>query len=497
MGDLSNQQLKQEDFIDKDFLYLMLFNNSLDAVLFAVPDGTIINANNAACTMFGRTVDELREYGRYCIMDEADPRLNVALEERDHTGRFFGELTCLRKDGSKFPVELSSSKFEDKAGNKFTSIIIRDITQRKQLERDLLEKNGLLSLFIKNSPIYSYIKEVTPSESKVIFASENFIEMTGIKGSEMIGKNMFELFPADFAEKMTRDDMNVVSEGTMLKLEEELNYKNYTSFKFPIEQGKKTFLAGYTIDVTELKHSELELKESERRLRELNFTKDKFFSIIAHDLRSPFSSIMGFSNILACQIMEHDYEGVEKYAEIIQQSSQRAMDLLSNLLEWSRSQTGMIQFNPEFFELRRLISEIIVLFNDASRQKSINITIQGSRNFPVVADRAMISTVLRNLISNAIKFTFPGGTVNISAEQKDHEITIAIQDNGVGIGKEVLEKLFRINETNSTSGTENERGTGLGLLLCKDFVEKHSGKIWVKSKKNAGSTFFFSLPMSL
>ena len=497
MEDLSIQHLKQKDFLEKDFLYLSLFNNSIDAVIFAAPSGALINANRAACAMFGRTVDELREFGRTCFMDESDPQWSGAFEERTQTGKFFGELTCLRKDGTKFPVELASSIFEDKAGQKFTSTIIRDITERKQLEKELLEKNDLLSLFIKNSPIYSYIKEVTSTESKVVLASDNFIEITGIKGSEMTGKNMFELFPPDFAEKMTRDDVKVVSAGSMMKLDEDLNHKNYTTFKFPIGLGEKTFLAGYTIDITDLKNSELELIESEKRLRELNSTKDKFFSIIAHDLRSPFSSIMGFSNILANQIIEHDYEGVEKYAEIIQQSSKRAMDLLSNLLEWSRSQTGMIQFNPEFFVLSRLVSEIVELFNDASKQKSISITIQISRSFPVVADRAMISSMIRNLISNAIKFTFPGGGVTISAEQKNHETTVAVQDNGVGIDNDDLQKLFRIEETHSTSGTQNERGSGLGLLLCKDFAEKHGGKIWVKSEKGVGSTFFFSLPMTL
>ena len=487
--------LKEDAFVN-DSLYHMLFNYSLDAVLVSSPEGIIFNANQIACEMFGRTVGEICEGGRSSIMDETDPRLALALEERNRTGKFFGELTCIRKDGSRFPVEMASSLFQDKEGSTYSSIIIRDITERKHLEQQLLEKNELLSLFIRHSPIHSFIKEVTPAESRVIFASDNYIDMIGIKGEDMIGKNMHELFPTDFAKKITEDDWNVVSAGVLLKLDEDLNDKNYTTIKFPIKQGERTFLAGYTIDITDLKNSELELIENEKRLKELNNTKDKFFSIIAHDLRSPFNSIVGFSNILATQVKEQDYEGVEKFAEIIQQSSRRAMDLLSNLLEWSRSQTGRIQINPEFIELGKLINETTLLFTDVSQEKTIKIILRISRNFPVIADRAMISTVLRNLLSNAIKFTNPGGAIVISAENKGHETTISVQDNGVGIEKIVLEKLFQIDSAGSMPGTQNEKGTGLGLLLCKDFVEKHGGKIWVKSEKGVGSTFCFSLPMS-
>lgn len=485
-----------EDAFANDSLYHMLFNYSLDAVLVSSPEGMIFNANQTACEMFRCTVEEICAGGRSFIMDDSDPRLVRALEERNQKGKFFGELTCKRKDGSKFPVELASSIFLDKAGATFTSIIIRDITERKKLEQQLLNRNELLSLFIKHSPIHSFIKEVTPAESRVVFASDNFIDMIGIKGADMIGKNMYDLFPLEFAKKITEDDWNVVSAGVLLKLDEDLSDKNYTTIKFPIVQGERTFLAGYTIDITDLKHSEQELIENEKRLKELNNTKDKFFSIIAHDLRSPFSSIVGFSNILASQVKEQDYEGVEKFAEIIQQSSKRALDLLSNLLEWSRSQTGRIQINAEFIELGKLINESALLLSDASQQKSIKVSLRISRNFPVIADRAMISTVLRNLLSNAIKFTNPGGEIVISAEHKGPETTISVQDNGVGIEKSDLEKLFHIDSASSTPGTQNEKGTGLGLLLCKDFVEKHGGKIWVKSERGVGSTFYFSLPMS-
>jgi signal transduction histidine kinase len=249
-------------------------------------------------------------------------------------------------------------------------------------------------------------------------------------------------------------------------------------------------------DITERKRAEEILIESEIRLRELNATKDKFFSIIAHDLKSPFNSIIGFSNLLIEQIQEKDYDGIAEYATIIRNSSQGAMDLLQNLLEWSRSQTGRMEFNPEYVEIVSMIDETIHILVDAAKQKSIILSRELPRKAIAFADKDMISTVLRNLISNAIKFTNPGGAIIISAEQKQNELIIGVTDNGVGIKKDVLDKLFRVEESFSTIGTKNEKGTGLGLILCKEFITKHGGEIWVESKVGKGSMFCFTIPKS-
>jgi len=234
--------------------------------------------------------------------------------------------------------------------------------------------------------------------------------------------------------------------------------------------------------------------ENEIRLRQLNATKDKFFSIIAHDLKSPFNSIIGFTNLLAEQIEERDYEGIEKYVSIIQHSAQNAMDLLLNLLEWSRTQTGRTEFNPEYVDSVSLINETVALLNDLAQQKSISIVKEIPHDAPVFADRYMISSVLRNLISNAIKFTHPGGQIIISARQEAKKLQIEVTDNGVGISETSQDKLFRIEESYSTLGTLNEKGTGLGLVLCKEFVEKHLGELWVESEEGKGSRFIFTIP---
>ncbi len=266
-------------------------------------------------------------------------------------------------------------------------------------------------------------------------------------------------------------------------------YRWIRDFGRPFYDLDNSFLGyiGSCYDISEIKNNEL-------RLIELNAAKDKFFSIIGHDLKSPFNSIIGFSSILMEKVKNKDIKGIEGYSNLIFNSSNKAMDLLMNLMEWSRSQTGMMELNPEHFDMVDCINKKTVLYYEIASQKSISIKNILPHNISVFADNDMVSTVLRNLISNAIKFTKPGGEIIVSAIEKQNEIIISVSDNGVGISKKNIEKLFRIDQSYSTTGTNMETGTGLGLILCKEFVEKHNGKIWVESEEERGSTFYFTLP---
>jgi two-component system sensor histidine kinase/response regulator len=248
-------------------------------------------------------------------------------------------------------------------------------------------------------------------------------------------------------------------------------------------------------DITERKKTEHLLKANETRLKELNATKDRIFSIIAHDLKSPFNSIFGFSNLLADQIHKKNCIELAKYATIIQSSSKKTIDLLTSLIEWSRSQTGRNKFNPEYVELGSIINEVTELFKDSASQKSINIYKNLPQNTLVYADKAMIGCVLRNLLSNAIKFTHTGGEIRIGANQLETEIRVSLADNGLGMKKAAINNLFQIEKSHSTLGTHQEVGTGLGLLLCKEFIDMHKGKVWVTSEMGKGSVFYFTLPL--
>ncbi|MBE0650309.1 MAG: PAS domain S-box protein [Bacteroidales bacterium] len=247
-------------------------------------------------------------------------------------------------------------------------------------------------------------------------------------------------------------------------------------------------------DVTDRKLAEQALKESEARLSELNATKDRIFSIIGHDLRSPLNSILGFSELLLDQIKSRNYESIEEYASIIKNSSERVSDLLTNILVWSQTQTGKINFNPEYFKLTTVVDEVIDLMNDWALQKSIHISKKLPQNLKIIADKSMINNILRNFLSNGIKFTNVGGEIIIKAEKNNHEVIVSVTDNGVGINDKDIDKLFRLEYTYSTNGTKEESGTGLGLLLCKEFVNMHSGKIMVESTVEKGTTFSFTIP---
>ncbi len=249
-------------------------------------------------------------------------------------------------------------------------------------------------------------------------------------------------------------------------------------------------------DITKRKQAEQALKESEARLSELNATKDRFFSIIAHDLKSPFSNVISLSEMLAEQINNKEYDDLENLASLIQQSVQKASGLLSNLLEWAQAQTGKISFNPAEFELKQSITETTELLKNVAGEKNIRISANYPKNVKVFADKKMVNTVLRNLVSNAIKFTPSGGQIAIGTETEENRVLISVSDNGIGMDEESMHKLFKIEYQHFTPGTQKETGTGLGLLLCKEFVDLNNGEIWVESSPGKGSTFYFTLPLA-
>lgn len=253
--------------------------------------------------------------------------------------------------------------------------------------------------------------------------------------------------------------------------------------------------------IRELKKQQILLEKSvaikTAELQQLNTSKDKFFSIIAHDLKNPFNTIIGFSEILKKETKSGDHALIEEYAGMINSSAVQTFRLLENLLEWANSQHGKIFFKPIPINLLELFNEESSALNDMALIKSIELKISLSDNLTLTADKNMIKTILRNLITNAIKFTRRNGKVEVNARIENKHMEISVKDNGIGMTKETMAKLFRLDGNLSTLGTDNEKGTGLGLFLCKEFVEKHDGKIWVDSEPDKGSIFKFIIPLNL
>jgi signal transduction histidine kinase len=236
------------------------------------------------------------------------------------------------------------------------------------------------------------------------------------------------------------------------------------------------------------------IEKSEQELRLLNASKNKFFSIIAHDLKNPLHNILGFSSLLSKNYDFYTEDERRKFASDINHSTNNIFRLLQNLLEWSKAQTGRLNYSPAVVNYQRVLDNSLNVLRSLADQKNIAIKAENDPELKIFADPLMIETVLRNLINNAIKFTPEGGEIEVSAKQENGQLLVSVSDTGIGISEEETQNLFRIDSKVKRKGTNNEDGSGLGLILCKEFVHKHNGQIWVESAPNKGSSFRFTIP---
>jgi signal transduction histidine kinase len=238
-----------------------------------------------------------------------------------------------------------------------------------------------------------------------------------------------------------------------------------------------------------------ELEKQAAELKELNATKDKFFGIIAHDLKNPLSSLIGASELLINYVNQLDKDNILNISMLLHGSAQQGYALLENLLEWSMTQTGKLEFFTQKLILNEVIKDTIAIFHTQATNKNVDLQCKINGILEAEFDKNLISSVLRNLLSNAIKFTPKNGKVFIHAFKTKDSIEISVKDSGIGIPEDIGNNIFRIDVKYTREGTEQEKGTGLGLLLCREFVERHGGKIWVESKLGEGSEFKFTIPL--
>ncbi len=395
----------------------------------------------------------------------------------------------------------------------------------------------LLRTLLDNMPDYIYIKD---TESRFITANKRLLKTIHVESLDfIIGKTDFELVRSKkAAEEYYKDEQQIVKTGKPLINKEEIGFDEYgkervistTKVPFYNKDGKILGIVGIGRDITKQKNSEIKLiqqaeslkevntlleerqekiqlqaealnqqaetlKQTNRQLEELNATKNKFFSIIAHDLKNPFQAIFGFSELLMRNFEDFDEKQRIELLTMIKTSSESAYNLLENLLQWARSQTHRIKYNPSYININDLIDQNVTLSLANTEKKSISVETSLEYNGTVWADLNMINLVVRNLLSNAVKFTGINGVITISCRShSSSECIVSITDTGVGISGSNIKKLFKIDEYFSTAGTNGESGTGLGLIICKEFIEKNQGKLSVDSSLNIGTTFSFTLP---
>jgi len=407
------------------------------------------------------------------------------------------EYALITKDGKKLHTVLSTKLIHFNGENAILGVVT-DITERKRAEEILLESEERLRSLYKNVTIGLY--RTTP-EGEILFANPALIHTLGFNSFEELAQRNLENegfeadYPrSDFIHRIEHDGFIKGLEAKWRRKDGAFIYVRESANAFRDANGKIKYYEGTIEDITDRKLVELQLARQTEELIELNATKDKFFSIIAHDLKNPFNSILGFTDALIKDFNVLDKDDMLKYLSSIRNSSKQAYSLLEILLLWARSQTGNIDFQPEILDLRDIVPDVIELLENQAKKKSISISSLIPEHCPIMADKNMIETIFRNLFTNAIKFTPKNGKIVVSIVSHNDQVEISVRDTGVGIAKEDMEFIFKIERKTTTLGTEKETGSGLGMILCKEFVEKHGGKIWVESELGNGSTFKFTIP---
>lgn len=403
------------------------------------------------------------------------------------------EVELFKKDGSKIYVSTHLSFIRDNQGNAIGfQGITRDITKRKLAEIALLESRMKLNTVVETIP--DLLFHFNRDGIFVNFYQTNKTHQLFIEPSKFIGKSIYEVLDKPLADKIQKA-INKTLHKNSYEFEYEVFRDELKYFHARCAQLNENEIIIISSDISKLKKSEIQLKQNSEELKQLNADKDRFMQILAHDLRNPFNVLLGFSDLLIRNFKNYDDDLIKYYLDIIKQTSERTYLMLDELLLWSKSQAGKLPFEPSNINLSELIASIYSETKTNAQRKNITIKLSVPDNFQIIADGNMLKTVIRNLVSNAIKFTRKDGEITIDTHLDDSKVVIAIADNGIGISKTDQEKLWNNSNPHSTVGTDNEKGTGLGLLLCKDFVEKHGGKIWVESEEGFGSNFKIQLPL--
>jgi nitrogen fixation negative regulator NifL len=419
-----------------------------------------------------------------------------------------GELSNQKKNGEIYYVESNISLIKDNAGNILKFMAVQDdITAKRILMNELHRKTEelnfeklLLEKIIDTIPNPIFVKD---AHLKYTLCNTSFAKnIMGSDRAQIIGKTVFEIAPAELADFYFLADAEFQNE--------KINYQEYESqiryadgsihdalfYKASLldEQNKFGGIVGIILDISERNINTKLIQDNARELKQMNFEKDRFLSIMAHDLKNSFNILIGFSTLLQKNWQKYEQSRIESQLQIINSTASNTYDLLEDLLLWAKALSGNLPFSPQPVAIDSLCKSIIQILIPAAQAKNIAIHCMLTERINAIGDQNMIKTILRNLIQNAIKFTPQNGTVTISAAQVDKNIKISVHDTGIGIADDVKQKLWDIMQPFSTAGTEGEGGTGLGLILCRELVNKHGGRIWVDSEVGSGSEFSFTLP---
>ena len=480
-------------------------------IIIKNPDGVITDCNEAMVRFMDVTQNEIIGKTLLDIYDENMARLLMQKEKRQMQTRSVDSMnaTIVLPNQQRREVYITKAPLFGKEGEveSIVSILV-DLTKQKEAEAALRAGEEKFRLLAESSVDGILIADKYGKISYWNKACEEIFGLPLRRAIEMTildiiriylpnrngksARSFFERHESELLIDLLRPFYNKLLEDRVV-----ISSKEYfvQYIVFPIKTETESLICAMVRDITERKRTERMLHQQNSELRETNLAKDKFFSIIAHDLKNPFHAINGITEVLIEDYASFSDADRLKYLEKIKESGKEAYILLENLLEWSRSQTGRIAVKLELSNLYMLTRDVLNQFEAALLSKNLKLSVFPDRDITAVVDENMFKTVMRNLISNAIKFTNPGGAITLTSSAAGREVSISVSDSGIGIPPEDIEKLFRIDQNYTRPGTHMEKGTGLGLLLVKEFMTKMNGNISVESKPGEGSTFKITLPV--
>ena len=532
---------------------IKLFEHTIESIneLVDITDfnNNLIYVNRAFCEAYGYSKEEI--LGKNILLFRSDknpPMIAEDVKEATLTQGWHGELINKRKDGSEFPIFLSTSVIRDNNNYPVALVgVAHDITERKRKEKinDVLYRISQAVQITENleelyETIHELLSELIPVNNFYIalydhqtdtisfpyFIDDDNERSVTRKPQKRLTEYVLRTSEAQlllgdqFDKLIEKGEVELTGNPSLVWLGVPLKVLNNTIGVMVVqdyhdsatygenEKEVLSFVSGQIASAIYKKRTEDQLisytndlnsvnsllSGSEKMLKEMNDSKDKFFSIISHDLKGPYQGLLSILDLL---ITDYDSLSDDEKKDIftkVLENSKRTYNLLETLLQWARMQMGQVEFNKSNFSLWNSASEMIALLFESAHLKKIKLVNSVDNNITLYADQNMINLVLRNLIANAIKFSKPGSKIIVSSNETDDYYEISVKDFGVGIDKKVINDLFRIDVQTSTIGTASEKGSGLGLLLCKDMVAIHNGKIWIESVEGKGSKFTFSIP---
>jgi len=505
--DVTDKKLAILKLEESEKNYRILAENSVDFIWKIDLDFNFLYVSPEIYHLTGYSVDEIMKINAKALLPpkklkEMIGYINEAISfGKDAPGKTF-ESVYIRKNGLEISVEISCKIIWDTNENPIgINGYTKNIKERKIVEQTLKESEMRFRMTFDQAFDPIFISEIIEGQiPKIVDINKAVTTKLGHKREDLIGKPM-----NSFNVNETKE--NILERVTKIISGEPLNFesvhKKNDGTLIPVEvSAKKIDLNGknyvYIIqrDISERKQWENEILKIQANLKEEIASKNKFFSIISHDLKSPFGTLLSIFQLLEETFDELSDKEKKEMIHVGRNSSKNIFQLLEGLLEWSRLTIGRMEFSPRNINLEELSTQTILLLSQNAKSKSIKFINEINGNYFVFADTKMLRTVLINLLTNAIKFTAKGGEIKLLSQIFDDKIEISVADNGVGINPIDLAKLFRIDVHHTTVGTENETGTGVGLILCKELVEKNGGTIWAESEFGKGSTFKFTIPKS-